>query len=207
MIIYGVINDGLDVKAFMFDIFAVDQRGQCRTANVKAQASKAHVFKSAMLLLILAAALFSVKPAAAQAPGHSNARQAGAALSIAIIIPSVLRILENIHPSTLPLNNAASPRVSALQRIVLISTLRTGFCVDLRLDLQQIAEWQLRLSSNSNSNVHVNAANGGYRLCTRRAGRYELALEHDFILKETPLQFASADTAMGWPVNVSLATP
>lgn len=134
-----------------------------------------------------------------------DGRQASAALNFTIIIPAVLRILENSHPSSLPMADMPASRVSAMQRMVLVSTLGKGFCMNLRLTQLEVADWQLRVSGSAGT--WIEPSDGGYRLCARRAGRYELALQHDFSLKEKDGNRASPAAALDWPVNVSLATP
>ena len=90
-----------------------------------------------------------------------------------------------------------------LQRLVLVSTLGKGFCMDLRLTQQQLTDWQLRVSGSAGTRIEP--SEGGYRLCVGRAGRYEVALQHDFSLKDGARQGLAP--ALDWPVNVSLASP
>ena len=131
--------------------------------------------------------------------------QASATLNFAIVIPAVLRILENNHPATLLSADMDAGPVSAQQRMVFVSTLRKGFCVDFRLNPQQVADWQLSLSGSAGARVE--AADGGYRICTSHAGRFELALQHVFSLKAARGVPANQVSALHWPVSMSLATP
>lgn len=133
---------------------------------------------------------------ALSAEGHP----ASAALNFSIIIPAVLRIVENSHPHLLPPADSQTSRISALQRMVLVSTLGKGFCMDLQLTRRQVADWQVQLSGSVGARVQ--ASGSGYRVCTRRAGRYELALRHDFSLKDN----SPGETvpALDWPVSMSL---
>jgi hypothetical protein len=145
------------------------------------------------------------------------------ALDFAIVIPAILRLLENKHPAELQALAAAAP-ISALQRVVLVSTLRSGFCMDLRLNpLQagqaQVADWQVQLATQSGaaatSGARVEAFDGGWRVCTRRAGRFELALLHAFSLQpkaaaarvNLAVDAAGQTASLGWPVALSLSTP
>lgn len=163
-------------------------------------------FKSWLVLCLGAVMLIPAAPALAiemlsATPGTTNAT-----VNISIVIPSILQILENTHPQALSFAAAKASRTSAVQRVVLLSTLRGGFCMDLRVEQAQVSQWQMKLSGNPN--VRMEEVAGGYRLCTRRPGRYELALEHEFLRRDSATLLAQADTsAMGWPVNVSLATP
>ena len=81
----------------------------------------------------------------------------------------------------------------------MVSTLRRGFCMDLQMAGHQLNDWQLQISTGAGT--WLQRAAGGYRLCTARAGRYDVALQHDFNASD------SADQARGWPVLVSLTTP
>lgn len=127
-----------------------------------------------------------------------------AALTFAIVIPSVLRILEDTHPDILQVYGAFDTLVSAQQRMVVISTLGKGFCMDLRLASQQVVSWHMT-SSGSSAGIWIETTVGGYRLCARKAGRFEIYLQHNFELTQkaspTPLNGTS------WPVNVSLTNP
>jgi len=129
--------------------------------------------------------------------------QASATLNFAIVIRAVLRILENNHPALLSAD-MGTVSVSALQRMVLVSTLRKGFCMDLRLNPQQVADWQLSLSGSPG--IRVEAADGGYRICTSHAGRFELALQHVFNLKTGQAAPRHQASALHWPVSMSLAS-
>ena len=141
---------------------------------------------------------------AVQIDGKSGS--VSAALTFAIVIPSVLRLLENTHPEVLPAFSPADPLVSALQRMVVVSTLGKGFCMDLRLTHQQVANWYLT-SSGSSAGISIEAAEGGYRLCARKAGRFEVSLQHNFQFTPTSTSTSTPTYSMRWPVNVSLANP
>lgn len=128
-----------------------------------------------------------------------------ARIKITVVIPPVVQILENKHPVTLTFAGEKASRSSAVQHVVLISNLRNGICVELRLAQPQVSAWQMHLSGNAN--VLVEEAGDGYRLCVRRPGRYEMTLEHEFMLKDAAVLMARADTALDWPVYLNLATP
>ena len=143
-------------------------------------------------------------------------------VEFAIVIPAILRLLENHHPAELQSQVEPASPISALQRVVLVSTLRSGFCMDLRLHrlhggAAQVADWQVQLASLSGtgaaSGARVEAFEGGWRVCMRRAGRFELALQHAFsmpalaITAESRPTASSPSFAFGWPVAMSLSTP
>ena len=149
--------------------------------------------------------------ALANQASSTNGQPVSAAVHVSIVIPPVLRILENSHPPALPpldTVNAQDPlaaHTSALQRMVLVSTLGKGFCMDLRISQRQISDWQLKISGTAG--VWLEPVLGGYRLCAARAGRYDLTLQHDFFLREKDQHHADPTTALAWPVNVSFALP
>lgn len=134
----------------------------------------------------------------------ADGRKAGTTQDFRIIIPEVLHILENSHPSSLTVaGTLMTPRISALQRVVLVSTLRKGFCMDLRLNQPQVADWQVQVGGSAG--IWIEPLDGGYHLCAHHAGRYELALQHDFSLKDGAR--GNLAPALDWPVSMSLATP
>lgn len=155
--------------------------------------------------------------------GHANYPRKSGAVEFAIVIPAILRLLENDHPTRLHALAETSSPISALQRVVLVSTMRSGFCMDLRLkpmrgDQAQVADWQVRLAALSGgaaASARIEAFDGGWRVCARRAGHFELALHHAFSL-QPPLKTPAANaptgaieetSATGWPVALSLTTP
>ena len=152
---------------------------------------------SMLSVVLLSLALVTTTPALSIESLPYSARQATAAIDFRIVIPAILRILEDSHPQSLNPTGVASSDVSALQKIVLVSTLRRGFCMDLRLDPSQFTNW--RLSVSGNGQPWVEPSGGGYRLCTARPGRYNLSLQHDFVVVNP--------AEAGWPVQVSLTTP
>lgn len=155
------------------------------------------------VISLLAGLLWAPASASASESLSADGHRASAVANFSIIIPAVLRIVENSHPRLLPAADTKTSRISALQRMVLVSTLGKGFCMDLQLTRRQIADWQVQLSGSKGA--WVQASEGGYRVCTSRAGRYELALQHDFSLKDD-VRGALAP-ALDWPVSMSLAAP
>lgn len=150
-------------------------------------------FCSALILVMMAGVVH------AAGAFSSTSGTSSAALDFQVIIPQVLRILENSHPMALPPPDRQTSRISALQRLVLVSTLRGGFCMDLQMAGQQLSDWQVQISTGTGT--WLQRASGGWQLCTARAGRYDVALQHDFNA------VGSTDQTRGWPVLVSLTTP
>lgn len=141
------------------------------------------------------------------APAHealgTDGQPVSTALRFNIIIPAVLRIIENRHPSSLPATDTQTLRISARQHMVLVSTLRKGFCMDLGLTHPLVVNWQVQVSGSAST--WIESSVGGYRLCAGHAGRYDLSLQHEFGLKEVTR--GSMAPAIDWPVSVSLAAP
>jgi|GEM_PF-2517221 hypothetical protein len=123
--------------------------------------------------------------------------KASAALDFRIIIPPVMQVLENSHPDQLQVD--ASGALSARQQLVVVSNMRHGFCVSLRMAEPQRADWHLKHNS-SEPGVRLEPTTDGWRLCTSRPGHYTLQLQHQF--GSTDLQ-----TAQRWPVQTDLITP
>ena len=126
--------------------------------------------------------------------------KASASLRFRIVIPPVMRVLENSHPSQLQLN-ADGSAVTAEQRLVVVSNMKHGFCVALRQSDPQLSGWQLQASSADGNGATLEPIAEGYRLCTSRPGRYTLLLQHAF----EGTQFA-ARAALNWPVATELTT-
>lgn len=155
--------------------------------------------------------------------GNANDLRKPSAVNFAIVIPAMLRLLENDHPTSLPAFAEISSPISAQQRVVLVSTMKSGFCMDLRLnpmrgDQAHVADWQVQLAALPNAaaaRARVESVDGGWRVCARHAGRFELALQHAFSLQpslKTPttnsLSARMGKTiAIDWPVALSLSTP
>ncbi|MBA4264006.1 MAG: hypothetical protein C0453_02900 [Comamonadaceae bacterium] len=122
-------------------------------------------------------------------------RGASASVDIRIIVPPVMQVLENSHP--MQLGEPVDGQWSAQQKLVVMSTMKRGFCVTLRLATPQVDGWQLNALQEGGATLRAVA--DGYRLCTDRAGRYTLLLQHAFAT-ENPL----AGDALRWPVRTDL---
>lgn len=146
------------------------------------------------LLLATLALLLAPLPGAAESSlvGNGNA---SATLNIRIVIPSVMRVLENSHPEQLVAD--ASGAHTAQQRLVVVSNMRHGFCVTLRQTDPQLSNWRLQTAQEGGVSLHP--VTDGYRLCTARPGRYTLLLQHEF-----QTVAGSDPTALRWPVQTDL---
>lgn len=154
---------------------------------------RSHIFKTSMAVL----ALLSVSPEALAESGFAPpGGKASASLDFRIIIPPVMRVLENSHPSELIPD--ASGALSGQQRLVVVSNMRRGFCVSLRTAEPQRAGWRLEKSGGADG-VSLEPVQDGYRLCATRPGRYTLQLRHEFAASEQL-------SAQRWPVQTDLST-
>lgn len=124
--------------------------------------------------------------------GRGNA---SAGLDFRIIIPPIMRVLENSHPTQL--HAEAGGDWSAQQRLVVVSNMKRGFCVTLRMNHPQVGAW--RVSAAQTDGVQLTPVNEGHRLCAPRAGHYTLLLDHEF----DPAQTA-AGGALRWPVQTDI---
>jgi hypothetical protein len=145
-------------------------------------------------LALLLAPLASQAESGFAPPGGN----ASASLDFRIIIPPIMRVLENSHPTELQAD--ANGTLSGQQRLVVLSNMKRGFCVTLRrVETQNAAGWNL-LNAGEPSGVTLTPVADGYRLCTARPGRYTLLLQHEFISTEVP----GRTIAMAWPVSTDL---
>lgn len=119
----------------------------------------------------------------------------GAALDFRIIIPPVMRVLENSHPVSL--NAEANGDWSAQQRLVVVSNMKRGFCVTLRMSAPEVDTWRLRMAQEAGTTL--SPVSDGYRLCAPRAGSYTLLLEHEF-----DATGQSTSGALRWPVQTDI---
>ena len=135
----------------------------------------------------------------APAPGMSEALlvtqgRAGASLDFRIIIPPVMRVLENSHPTRM--DAVAGGDWSAEQRVVVLSNMKRGFCVTLRMTSPDVEAW--RLQTEQSGGITLSPVDDGYRLCTPRAGRYTLLLQHDFEAVR------NTSSTLRWPVQTDI---
>lgn len=123
---------------------------------------------------------------------------AQATLAFQVIIPAVLQVLEDSHPTNM--QPTPSGNWSGQQRLVVMSNMKRGFCVTLRLGAPDVTEWKLR--SVQADEVQLDPVVGGYRLCAARAGRYTLVLDHQFE-SGTAANFA-AEKPLNWPIQTEV---
>lgn len=139
---------------------------------------------------LLTAPATSVGEAVVAGPGGASA-----SLRISITVPAVMRVLENSHPSQL------TPIVggdwSAEQRLVVLSNMKGGFCVTLRMNTTDVEAW--RLQTEQTGGITLSPVSDGYRLCTPRPGRYTLLLQHEFEASSN-----SNMQSLRWPVQTEL---
>ncbi|MCW5654936.1 hypothetical protein [Hydrogenophaga sp.] len=146
-------------------------------------------------LLLATVLLLAPVAGGAESSFTSPSRGTSASLDFRIVIPPVMQLLENSHPSRL--DPARDGAFSAQQKLVVVSNLKRGFCLSMRMAAPEVAAW--RLQTSQIGGVTLNEVADGYRLCTARAGRYTLMLQHDF--SASPGQAAQA---MAWPVQTDL---
>lgn len=122
--------------------------------------------------------------------------QRGAALEFRIVIPRVLRVLENNYPMLLEAK--ADGSWGAEQRLVVASNMKRGFCITLRMVAPEVDVW--RLHTPQTSGITLDAVGAGYRLCAPRPGRFTFLLRHEF---DATAQRATAG-ALRWPVRTDI---
>lgn len=137
------------------------------------------------------ALLLAPLPSAAEATLVTGSTKASASLDFRIVIPPVMRVIENSHPARIDSEQPVE------QRLVVLSNLKRGFCASLRLNDASVAGW--RLQTDEVGGVTLQPMADGYRLCASRPGRYTLRLQHDFDNTTSGQQ-----TAMAWPVRTEL---
>lgn len=147
------------------------------------------------LLPALAVCALLLIPATSIGESVLNSRgNASAALDFRIIIPPIMRVLENTHPSQL--DAEADGDWSAQQRLVVVSNMKRGFCVTLRMSTPEVDDWRLKTAQHD---VTLTQVSDGYRLCAPRAGRYTLLLDHEFNAANK-----ATTGALRWPVQTDI---
>lgn len=146
-------------------------------------------------LLTTLGLLLAPAPGMAESALAQPGQNASASLNFRIVIPAVMRVLENSHPEQLA--SSTDGALSAQQRLVVVSNMKHGFCVTLRQADPQLNGW--RLQTAPEGGVSLSPVADGYRLCTARPGRYTLLLQHQF------QTIAGNDsTSLRWPVQTDL---
>ncbi len=157
------------------------------------------------LLAVFTASTLSmgaVGTAQAEAQFTTGPGNASASLNFKIVIPAVMRLLENSHPQQLTVG--PDGRSSGQQRLVVMSNLKRGICITLRRPPGTEGQWQLRQLDNSP--VYLQAVSHGYKVCTTRPGRYTLELEHQFTpsAPQSPAAGANTFASLPWPVQTDI---
>lgn len=135
--------------------------------------------------------------AAAESRLVTGQGSASASIDFRIVVPAIVRVLGNQHPSSIQLADA-----SARQELEVLTTLRQGFCAVLRLNTSGIRDWSLHSSS---AGVQILRTADGYRVCAPRNGRHRIALEHRFSVDAASDRLSSA-AALPWPVQTELSS-
>lgn len=149
----------------------------------------------------LSAALLAVGWLLTPATGMSESalggasRPASAALDFRIVIPPVMQVLENSHPRQL--DTFAGGEASALQRLVVVSNMKRGFCVSLRQDAAPLGTWEVQTAPQSG--MQLSPVANGYRLCGSQPGRYTVLIQHRFRSSDGSLN------AVNWPVQTDIS--
>lgn len=146
-------------------------------------------------LLAALGLLFSPAASMGESARTSTALSASATLDIRIVVPPVIRVLENSHPQLL--DTSADGEASAQQRLVVLSTMKRGFCVSLRRTAPQLGTWAVQTAPQSG--IQLSPATDGYRLCGTRPGRYTVLLQHRFGTSD------SGANALNWPVQTDIS--
>lgn len=120
----------------------------------------------------------------------------GASLDFRIIIPPIMRVLENSHP--VQMEPVVGGDWSAEQRLVVLSNMKRGFCVTLRMNTSDVDRW--RLQTEQTGGITLSPVSDGYRLCTPRPGRYTLLLQHEFEASGN-----STMQSLRWPVQTDIS--
>jgi hypothetical protein len=139
-------------------------------------------------------------PGAAQAESSMGVHggSASATVRIRVVVPPVVRVLQDQHPSTL--NATPDERLLAEQRLVVSTNMRQGFCLDLQHNISPGTPWHVQ--SVGGDAVVITAQGGGYRLCGDRQGVYTLVLQHEF----QPAASIEHGAVLAWPVRTELTT-
>jgi hypothetical protein len=148
------------------------------------------------LLTLLGLALLPCGALAEARLATGDGASASATLRLRVVVPPIVRVLGNQHPSAITLADAASAR----QELEVLTTLRQGFCAVLRLNTTGVRDWSVRSSS---AGVQVLRTGEGYRVCAPRNGRHRVALEHRFQVDSAPHTLSA--TPLPWPVQTELS--
>lgn len=158
--------------------------------------------KIASLALFGLALCLQATPSRAEGAFASPSGKASASLEFKIVVPPVMRVLENSHPSQLQ-PTADGSALTAEQRLVVVSNMKHGFCVTLRHSDPQLNGWQMQTSAQEGGTTLTPTADG-YRLCTSGPGRYTLLFQHAFSNTQLAHNESGNSGALRWPVQTEL---
>ena len=187
------------------------------TAHALLRSKPRIAVRLASLALIGAALCLPAPYSRAETSLAGPSGKASASLNFRLVVPPVMRVLENSHPAQLQ-PNADGSALLAEQKLVVVSNMKHGFCVALRQNNPALGSgWQLQVADPSGG-ARLEPIAAGYRLCTTRPGHYTLLLQHAFPGQPLPgadeRQSASramnnpasptSASALNWPVQTEL---
>lgn len=106
--------------------------------------------------------------------------ESNTSLDFKIVIPPVVALLENQVTG------------NSQQRLVVLSNVKSGFCVNLSIAGSGRIGWEIQQVSELES-INLSLVDNGYQLCSKRSGIHEILLIHSF-----------PNGVEGWPVNTVL---
>lgn len=150
--------------------------------------------KRPLFAALLASAMLLAPATGIGESGLVTQSPSSAALDFRIVIPPIMRVLENSHPRQL--ESLADGEISAQQRLVVVSNMKRGFCVSLRR-AADLSTWEVQTAPQSG--LELSPVADGYHLCGTRPGRYTVVLEHRFGTRN------STANALHWPVQTDIS--
>lgn len=155
------------------------------------------LYRASPLLLAGFGLLFSPFSALAESSVGVNGASASATVRIRVVVPPVVRVLQDVHPRAL--EAATDQTLTAEQTLVVSTNIRQGYCLDLQNNSRPGTPWQLR--SVGGDAVVISPQGDGYRLCGDRPGIHTLVLQHEFQPGADGLA-----APLPWPVRTELAS-
>lgn len=143
-------------------------------------------------VLALLTGLATACPATAESVMANGAQTASARLTLRVVIPPMVKLQEDSHPSELASGVAE-------QKLVIQTNLRQGFCAALRLSTDVHLGWELRVASGDK--VRLQPSGEGYQLCSNGPGVHTVRLEHRFGTSSAP-----GGAPLAWPVRMEIAS-
>lgn len=126
-----------------------------------------------------------------------------ASVDITVVVPPVTQVLQDMHPLNLATGMPENGVLSATQRLVVFSNLKSGFCITLQQASMTIDTWNVEPTTATDGVNLTLMGTGGYLLCSKTIGEKTIDLQHTFKLKTgTPLF-----SAFPWPISWSIVSP